>query len=176
MRKRSFLSVSRVVLFLVLAATPAFAVAQAGHTQHGAASTPQRADTSALQPLMAVFQRMMADPVIRERVATDPVLQRMLQSLGALPGMQTMMQGTQNMPGMQGMQGHTGMDMAGMQPTLQDQQQALNFIARLLSDPSVQAKIQDETTLRRLWADPDVQRRVGELRCGAKPGTPHKHN
>jgi len=36
---------------------------------------------SASKALMAIHMRMMADPVIRERVRTDPVLQRMMEQL-----------------------------------------------------------------------------------------------
>lgn len=39
--------------------------------------------------LMAIYVRMMADPVIRERVRTDPVLQQMLAGVPALPSMPT---------------------------------------------------------------------------------------
>jgi hypothetical protein len=149
------------------------------HTGHGAAapaaSQPQAAQRQAANPtnyvqqLNAIFQRMMSDPVIRERVATDPVLQRMLQSAGvAQISAPPSPQGTNHlaMPSMHGMN-HDSMQMpSGV--TAQDQQQAFDFIVRLLADRAVAGEISDNDRLRRLWSDPDVQRRLAEMRSGSR--------
>ena len=129
--------------------------------------------------LLAIYERMMADPVIRERVATDPVLQRMIQ--GVFPA------GGAAMPGMDSMDGMEGMPGMGSASS-ENKQRALEFIVRLLSDPSVTGKIQGDPELRRLWSDPEVQRRLRELRSSPAavplraPATPppaaapaHKH-
>lgn len=148
--------------------------AQQSHAGHGAQPASQRtaqpapqAGAATAQQLNAVLQRMLADPVIRERVATDPMLQRLMQTAG----MQTT-QGAQGIAGMQGMEGMKGMDHGNMPMgatvTRQDQQEALQFMARLLGDPAVAETIEDDNTLRRLWADPEVQRRLTELRRSAR--------
>jgi hypothetical protein len=143
------------------------------------------------QQLEAVFQRMMADPVIRERVATDPMLQQMLG--GGQQGMQNM-QGMQhhNMPGVQqggmaGMQhgnmpmGQGGMNMGatpgaapGAAPMTEERRQQVEFMMRLLADPTVEAKIRANLELQALYNDPEVQRRLAELRRAqtARPATP----
>lgn len=123
--------------------------------------------------LRAIHDRMMADPVIRERVATDPILQRMLAALPpgeagqTLPGM--------NMPGMQ----HGGMPMGNMpmrdaamtsSVTPEERRVANDFIVRLLADPAVESRIHEMPELHRLWSDPDVQRRIQELRRATPAG------
>lgn len=135
----------------------------------------QRAASPADTGLRAVYDRMMADQVIRERVATDPVLQQMLARIGAgspganMPGMR--MPGMPpNADAMAGMQHGTsasatmtpGTTMPG--PTAEERRQANEFVARLLADPAVEARIQGSPELLRLWNDPDVQRRIQELR------------
>lgn len=165
--------------------------------QHG--DMPGMAAGSAPDAVTAILQRMLADPVIRERAATDPTLQRMIAALpagtlgnqgGAAPG---------GMPGMAGMQHAPGMPMPGMQgtppsaggtivaaPMSADRRQAVEFLARLFADPAVEARIHADPELHRLWSDPDVQRRLTELRgsrpaptaapAPAKPvAPPHKH-
>ena len=140
------------------------------------------------QTLQAIFERMMADPVIRERVATDPTLQRMLAGMPGMQGMSGMQPG--NTPGMQGMQHGNTPGMAGMQhgnmpgmagmnadsaaPMTEERRQAVEFLVRLFSDPSVEARIHADPELHRLWSDPDVQRRLAELRRAqpAQPGRP----
>lgn len=135
------------------------------------------------QQLEAVFQRMMADPVIRERVATDPMLQQMLggqtQAMQSMPGMQH-----GSMPGMQHGNmpiGQGGMNMGatpgaapGAAPMTEERRQQVEFMMRLLADPTVEAKIRANPELQALWADPEVQRRLAELRRAqtAKPATP----
>jgi hypothetical protein len=148
-------------------------------------------DGMTMQQLLAIHQRMMADPVIRERAATDPVLQQMMQGMphGDMPGMQQ--SGMSGMQGMQGMQhgnmpaGQGGMSMGNMgnmgamggtsagtePPMTPERRQAIDFMMRLLADPTVEAKIRANPELQALWADPEVQRRLAELRRAqtAKP-------
>ncbi|HEY0995688.1 MAG TPA: hypothetical protein VGD77_06845 [Gemmatimonadaceae bacterium] len=103
--------------------------------------------------LIAIHRRMLADPVVQERVATDPVLQRMLAQLGPLAG-------TAEMPG------HAGMPEMTMAPTAmsEERRQAVEFIVRLLSDPTVESRIHSDPELHRLWSDPAVRKRLNELR------------
>jgi hypothetical protein len=126
-----------------------------------------------LAALLAIYERMMADPVIRERVATDPMLQGMIRAAFGQAGTNTPGMGGMNMPGMN-MPAMSGMNMPGMNAagSAEDRQRAVEFVVRLLSDPAVSNKIQNDPELRRLWADPDVQRRLRELRSGAvaQPG------
>ncbi|MFL5386418.1 MAG: hypothetical protein ACJ8GN_28195 [Longimicrobiaceae bacterium] len=113
-----------------------------------------------MQRMMAMHRRMMADPVIRARVAADPELARMMSE----------MQG-----GMQGMD-HAAMPAAS--GAAADSAQALDFVVRLLSDPQVAARVHADPELHRLWSDPEVQRRLAELRRGqpVAPASPeHKH-
>lgn len=109
--------------------------------------------------VMAVYQRMLQDPVIRERMATDPAIQGLLR-----PG-----SGTAGTPGSMNMPGMNMPGMATVAPMTEERRQAIEFIVRLLSDPSVAARIHADPELHRLWSDPDVQRRLLELR-GARPG------
>ena len=114
-------------LIFVFSVVPVHAQSHGGHgaaqpqpAQPQAAQRQATAPTNYVQQLTTIFQRMMADPVIRERVATDPVLQRMLQSAGV--AQMSGMQGGQ--PGMEGMD-HSSMQMpAGV--TAGDQQQAFD--------------------------------------------------
>ena len=135
------------------------------------AGTPQAPSDSLL---MAIHQRMMSDPVIRERVATDPVLQRMLGGLPAVAG-----------GGMAGMdhQGMPGMAAAPTSPTAagtmlggtpEERRLAIEFIVRLLSDPAVEGRIHTTPELHALWSDPEVQRRLAELRRTIPP-IKHEH-
>ena len=131
--------------------------------QHGGMQGMQTATNT--QDLQAIFNRMMADPVIRERVATDPLLQRMLAALpsGTVPGQPA---AGMNMPGMQhgNMQQMPGMSM-GTATMTEAQRQATEFILRLLADPSVEQRIHGDPDLHRMWSDPEVQRRLAELRA-----------
>lgn len=115
--------------------------------------------------MMAMHERMVADPVIRERMATDPVLLRMMegtmQGMGGAGAMEGMA-GMQGMGGMQGMQ--HGSLAAGDSLSPADRARALDFVARLLSDPLVEARLRADPALRRLWSDPEVQQRLEQLR------------
>jgi hypothetical protein len=96
-----------------------------------------------MQGMHEVLMRMMADPVIRERIATDPDLQRMIDDLNRTMGM--------TMPGGPALEGSAD-------------QRALDFIVRLLANPEVEARIHADPRLHELWNDPAVQARLRELR------------
>ncbi len=105
--------------------------------------------------MMEMHARMMADPVIRERIAADPVLRRMMEEMMS-PG--------QSMPGMEE---HS---MEGMgAPGEADVRQAMEFMVRLLSDPRIQARIHADPQLHGLWSDPEVQRRLDMMRESISP-------
>lgn len=141
-------------------------------------------DTAALR---AVLDRMLADPVIRERVATDPTLQRMLPQAGVsvAGSMQTMgdmehgdmnmptMPKMADMPNMAGMQ-HANMAVVGATAAMTEEERRVRteFILRLLADPSVESRIHADPRLHRLWSDPDVQWRLQELRRARPPRNP----
>jgi hypothetical protein len=141
-------------------------------TQHGVSSgghagenhAPQPAHTAEttgsapdVQRMMMIHERMMADPVIRERVASDPELQRI----------------------MRGMNGASAPDSAHGSAAASDSARAIDFAVRLLSDPEVEARVHADPRLHRLWSDPEVQRRLAELRRqrGVKsaPAQQHQH-
>ena len=117
---------------------------------HGApAPTPPPADAARLAELHG---RMMADPVIRARVAADSAMRRMTSEVhGEAPA------------------------------PAADSAQALDFVVRLLADPQVEARIHSDPRLHALWSDPEVQRRLAELRRAqpARPAAPaaepHRH-
>ena len=115
-------------------------------------------DAMSMQRMMAIHERMMADPVIRARVAANPELQRMMSEMHGAGGMQ-------------------GMEHGAMSGAAADSAQAVDFVVRLLSDPAVAARVHSEPELHRLWSDPEVQRRLAELRrrppAAASPE--HKH-
>ena len=123
---------------------------QTDHASHSAATPPS--GSASMEQMMKIHERMMADPVIRERVATDPELQRM----------------------MQGMHGATHQAASA---TPSDSAQAIDFAVRLLSDPEVEARVHADPRLHQLWSDPEVQRRLAELRRlrGVKPAPAQQH-
>ena len=143
----------------------------------GMAGVPQRQGGDA--QLRAIYERMMSDPVIRERVATDPQLQRMIAALPASAA-----EGMQGMPGMDhgSMPGMSGSAAGGMTrdgTTLgpdtavsEERRQAIEFVVRLLADPAVAARVDQEPDLRRLRDDPEVQRRLAELRRAQSQANP----
>ena len=138
----------------------------------GMQQQPGAQGTMDMELMMRMHERMMADPVIRERMATDPVLQRMMQQMQTMPQMQG--PGMTNMPGM-----NMGAP-AAAGATEEDRRQAIEFIVRLLSDPSVEARVHADPELHRLWLDPEVQRRLAELRAQAgqpapAPSNEHRH-
>ena len=135
---------------------PSAALPATDHSAHGAQTPSTGAPSPAL--IAELHARLMADPVIRERVATDPVLQRLIAE----------------------MQAAHGMDHGAMRDgaAASDSAQAIDFAVRLLSDPEVEARIHSDPRLHQLWSDPEVQRRLAELRR-ARPAAPaagaHRH-
>ncbi|MDQ3556567.1 MAG: hypothetical protein M3409_07290 [Gemmatimonadota bacterium] len=125
-----------------------------------------------MQGMMEMHARMMQDPVIRERVATDPMLQRMMQQM---PGMTQQMQPGHMMPMERSSMG--GMEMAREA----DRRRAMEFIVLLLSDPEVASRVHSDPELHRLWSDPEVQARLQELQqthpelVTPAPTTSHPH-
>ncbi|MEW5930242.1 MAG: hypothetical protein AB1941_22515 [Gemmatimonadota bacterium] len=125
-------------------------------TGHGAPA-PASASTDAAR-LAELHERMMADPVIRARVAADSVLRRMTAEVhGGGHGA-----------------AHGAAPAAGAAAA--DSAQALEFVVRLLSDPEVEARIHSDPRLHQLWSDPEVQRRLAELRRQQPaPAQQHRH-
>lgn len=125
-----------------------------GATQQGA--TPS--SSANVEQMMKIHERMMADPVIRERAASDPELQRMMQ-------------------GMHGAPASRGATHEAASATPSDSAQAIDFAVRLLSDPEVEARVHADPRLHQLWSDPEVQRRLAELRRqrGVKPAPMQQH-
>lgn len=120
-----------------------------------------------MQRMMQMHDRMMADPVIRERIATDPVLQRMMREMqGSMPAVRST--GGMNMGGMN----------MGPPVSEEDRRQAVEFAVRLLSDPAVEARVHADPELHRLWSDPEVQARLRALRPAQpqKPAATPQHN
>jgi hypothetical protein len=72
--------------------------------------------------------------------------------------------------------GHAGHDMPGMTPEMR---RAMEFVARLLADPQVDARIHADPRLHEIWARPAVQqylRMLREMHGGeARPAEPHRH-
>ena len=129
------------------------------HAGHGQAAVrgmqAPAADPQHHALMMEIHERMLADPVIRERVAADPELARLMER----------MHGHE----MEGMEHGAGTAAA-------DSARALDFVVRLLSDPEVEARIHADPRLHRLWSDPEVQRRLAELRREQTPAAePHRH-
>ncbi len=129
------------------AAPPAAAGAHDGHGTPAPASAAE--GTDGMRRMMRIHERMMADPVIRERVATDPVLQGMMREM------------------------HGGATTSAAPPgAAADSARAIDFAVRLLSDPAVEARVHADPELHRMWSDPEVQRRLAELR--ARRATPSR--
>jgi len=110
-------------------------------------------------PLGEVHERLMADPVIREHVAADSALRRMMAALHG-----------PRLPADHGRMDHEGMD----HEAAGDSARVLDFVVRLLADPAMEARVRADPRLRPLWSDPEVQRRVAALRR-TDPGEPHRH-
>jgi hypothetical protein len=109
------------------------------------------ADSTQLRLMHEIHARMMADPVIRERVATDPVLHQLLQRMPrAMRGDST--------------GAHADHRMAGVPPDTAEARQVMEFVTFLLSDSTVEARVHADPRLHRLWLDPDVQRCLQTMR------------
>jgi predicted DCC family thiol-disulfide oxidoreductase YuxK len=128
-------------------------------TDHGQAANKGLQPASALRDarIRELHERMMADPVIRARVATEPELRRRMEEL----------------------HGGAGADHAahaGAAATAADSARALEFVVRVLADPQVEARIHADPRLHQLWSDPEVQRRLTEVRGGQPAASqPHRH-
>ena len=143
--------------------TPPAAAGQAQPTDHSAMAGMQTAQGTAasasVQQMVELHERMMADPVIRQRVEADSALRGMVRQMHGAPGTS------------HGTDGRAASDSA----------RAIDFAVRLLSDPQVEARVHADPRLHRLWSDPEVQRRLAELRRrrGMQPAAPaapqHKH-
>lgn len=105
-------------------------------------------DSTMMRQVMQMHQRIMADPVIRERIATDPVLRNMMKNLHC--GMP--MQGTSMQP--PGSQGMSESEMHAHHAKI------MQFISRLLADPGVQERIREDPELRRLSQDPEIRQMI----------------
>ena len=119
--------------------------------QHGGAD-------GVMQQMMAVHQRMMDDPVIRERVMSDSTLSRMMQQLDA-----SMM--ATPLPQHGGDAAMPAADSAAAR-------EAMQFIMMLLDDPAVEARIHADPRLHGLWSDPAVQECLDALRTLRRQGRP----
>jgi hypothetical protein len=117
----------------------------------------QGAPASANVQMTELHERLMADPIIRQRLEADTALHRLVQQ----------MHGTTSRVATEG--------------AASDSAQAIDFAVRLLADPQVQARVHSDPRLHRLWSDPEVQRRLAELRRqqGMRPAAPatpqHNH-
>ncbi len=125
-------------------------------TDHGQAASKglQPASASQAAHMRELHERMMADPVIRARVAADPEMARL----------------------MEGLHGADHAAHGGGTAAASDSAQALDFVVRLLADPQVEARIHADPRLHQLWSDPEVQRRLAELRrTQPAAAQPHRH-
>jgi hypothetical protein len=129
------------------------------HAAHREPSAAAMSDSEHLQLMHEIHTRMMADPVIRERVATDPVLRRLMQDMPE---------------GMRGdtVGGHAAHDMEGTAAAKSEARQAIEFVMLLLSDPEIEARVHADPKLHRLWSDPAVQRCLETLRRLRASGQP----
>ncbi|MBW3630546.1 MAG: hypothetical protein KY464_14780, partial [Gemmatimonadetes bacterium] len=129
------------------------------HAGHGTGEAPAEAageSGTGAGSMTELHDRMMADPVIRARVAADTALSRLMAQAHPTAGVGSA---------------------AGVDPSASDAARALDFIARLLSDPAVEARIHMDARLHALWSDPAVQRRLAEIRRaeGAQPASANQH-
>lgn len=118
----------------------------------------------------AVLERMLADPVIRERIATDPLLHVLVEAVAPPTAGIAPMADAIDHAGMAGMDhGAMGaMDhgaMPGMAPaagvdaTADEKLRALAAV--LLRDPAIRMRVQTDPELRTLWSDASVRRFLG---------------
>ncbi len=127
--------------------------AAAGHAAH---AMPDTATDSRMEQMMEMHRRMMADPVIRERIMNDTALARMMQE-------------------MHGDSTRDAMDHAARTdatPADAAAREAMEFVLLLLSDPAVESRIHADPRLHRLWSDPGVQRCLSEMRRLKAAGQP----
>jgi hypothetical protein len=129
-----------------------------GGMQHAAGDSGM-AESEQLRVMQEIYTRLMADPVIRERVANDSVLQRLMQRL------------PHGMPA-ETMDVHAGHrpDSAGADTG--DARRTMELVTLLLSDPQIEARVHADPRLHRLWSDPDVQRCLETVRRLKASGQP----
>lgn len=132
-------------------------------------------DTAQMVLMHEIHMRMMADPVIRERIATDLVLQRLLQRMP--PEMRGDTTGV-----------HVDHRVRAEPADTTEARQVMEFVTLLLSDPKVEARMRADPALRRLWSDASVRRCLETMRrlkasgqplpasCPAAPGAGAKHD
>jgi hypothetical protein len=130
------------------------------------------ADHAAMAELHEMHVRLMQDPVIRQRMMADTALHgMMMRMMERMPAehraeMLRMMHG-----------GDAGHAEHGAAASPGEVERGLDFVARLLSDPEVAARVHADPELHRLWSDPEVQRRLAELRARQAPAAPaHDHH
>jgi hypothetical protein len=116
-------------------------------------------DSEQVRVMQEIYMRMMADSVIRERAANDPVLQQLMQ----------------RMP--EGMRGdttgvHAGHGADSAAADTPEARRAMEFVTLLLSDPQIEARVHADERLHRLWSDPDVQRCLETMRRLKASGQP----
>jgi hypothetical protein len=144
------------------------------HAEHESAAADSAVDGAAphsMDRIEALHRRMLADPVIRERVANDPVLQKMLKDAGMTLDAASPEH-----------EGHS------VSPDT-TASQAMHFITMLLSTPGIEQRIENDAELRQLWSDTGVQNCLQEMRrlkaegkplpavcpVNAVPASSHKH-
>jgi hypothetical protein len=152
----------------------AHAQAQPGAHPHPSAAEAQRGDGQGgheidpahLRAMYELHERMMADPVIHQRLMADTALHRLvIEVMGHAPPSPD-----------GGHDAHGAHGAAGEAPTAAEAKRAADFVALLLADPTVEARVHADPELHRLWSDPEVQRRLAELRRARGEGTPeHRH-
>lgn len=102
-----------------------------------ASSSEKMSDTiSSDSSLMAIHLRMMADPVIRERVMTDPVLQRMMTGMS---GMAAVAESTPEMTSVPARIGAGGSAGAASSPTTPAAKSAARSTSRAATKPAAKA-------------------------------------
>jgi hypothetical protein len=116
-------------------------------------------DSGQVQVMQEIYMRMMADPVIRERVAADTVLQQLMQRMP-----EGMMGDTTALHA-----GHRADSAAADTP---EARRAMEFVMLLLSNPQIEARVHADERLHRLWSDPDVQRCLETMRRLKASGQP----
>jgi hypothetical protein len=123
--------------------------------QHGGAKDTAMMDSAQMQVMHEIYARMMADPVIRERVAADSVLQRLMQRMS------------------EGRRGDTAEVHAEHRAAdTPEARQVMEFVTLLLSDPQIEARVHADERLHRLWSDPSVQRCLATMRQLKASGQP----
>ena len=176
-------SMTRTLLLgAALLAAPSALAQQHGQMDHSQMDHSQMPDTAAPamghEALMALHERMMADPEIHARMMADPEMQALMQ--GTMPAEHVGMAGMDHsqMAGMDHSQmGHGAMGtdtadqmrtrMAAMSPT-----EHTAFMARM--EAAHQRLMADPDVRRRIMADPEMHRMMmampGGMDMGAMPG------